>query len=102
MYYQNPEEVGVHDGFPNPATDSSLQSLDLHQLLIKNPVSTFFVRTATGNVLLVDRSLIARRNDLVLWAQADTLKVSALNTMGKDGQIWGVVTATITRHRWNT
>lgn len=58
---------GVSAGFPSPVDDYISQQLDLNDLLIRNPVATFFVRAAgdsmTGvgindnDILVVDRSL---------------------------------------------
>ena len=49
MYYEQAQGVSVHDGFPNPATDAALQSLNLNQLLIKNGASTYFMRLASND-----------------------------------------------------
>lgn len=99
MYYQNPDGTSVHDGFPNPAADSSLQTLDLNQLLIKNPISTFFVRNALGDVLLVDRSLAPHANDLVLWVSEGELRTSAHHAVQENAEVWGVITTTIRQHK---
>lgn len=99
MYYQRPEGVSVHDGFPNAATDGALQPLDLHQLLIKNPISTFFVR-AGGNILIVDRSLHPKPTDQVVWSHDGALHASALAQMPTDAEMWGVITARIRQLRW--
>jgi DNA polymerase V len=63
-------------GFPSPATDYLEERIDLNALLIKHPLSTFFVR-CEGNsmkdafiparsLLVVDRSVTARNGDIVL------------------------------------
>lgn len=98
MYYHHPDGVKVHDGFPNPATDRALQPLDLNQLLIKNPVATFFVR-AGQHLLLVDRSLVSKPNDIVVWSHEGELHMSALPTLPQDAEVWGVVTASIRQYR---
>ncbi len=66
----------VQAGFPSPATDYQARSLDLNQLCIKNPVATYFVRVSgdsmieggifPDDVLVVDRSLEPRNNDIVI------------------------------------
>ncbi len=67
----NRSAVVVNDqvcaGFPNPADDYAENSLDLNEILIKNPSSTFFVRVKgnsminagiqDGDVVVIDRSL---------------------------------------------
>lgn len=60
-------ESFVAAGFPSPADDFLDRTLDLHELLIKHPVATFFVRVVgdsmrdaeiqSGDILIVDRSL---------------------------------------------
>jgi len=97
MYYQQPDGVSVHDGFPNPAADSSLQPLDLNALLIKNPISTYFMQTH-GKLLVVDRSLTPRSGDLVIWSLHDELKLSYFNKLPADAVAWGVVTASIRQY----
>lgn len=101
MYYQRTDGVSVHDGFPNAATDGALQPLDLHQLLIKNPISTFFVRGGT-DILVVDRSLIPRPTDQIVWSHDGELHASALTQMPTGAETWGVITARITQLRWQT
>jgi DNA polymerase V len=99
MYYQQPDGVSVHDGFPNPAADNSLQPLDLNQLLIKNPIATYFVRVS-GDVLLVDRSLKPKPSDRVVWVHQDSISTSSFQRMPVDAELWGVVTALIRQYRW--
>jgi hypothetical protein len=101
MYYHRPEGVSVHDGFPNAATDGALQPLNLHQLLIKNPISTFFIRAA-GDILAVDRSLSPKPTDQMVWSHQGQLRVSSVSLMPTDAEAWGVVTARITQLRWQT
>ncbi len=63
--------TSVQAGFPSPAEDYLDKTLDLNELLISHPAATFFVRVAgdsmknagifSGDTLVVDRSLAARR-----------------------------------------
>ena len=66
----------VNAGFPSPAEDFSELALNLHEYLIPHPASTFFLRV-TGesmygagilpdDILIVDRSLTARANNIVV------------------------------------
>ncbi len=101
------ESVGVsaHAGFPNAATDNSLSSLNLHQLLIKRPLSTFFMRLHgndwqrrgiyDNDLIIVDRALVARPTDLVIWWQADNFMVSTPAQVPAATPTWGVVTSII-------
>ena len=57
----------VRAGFPSPATDFEEDRIDLNKELIKNPLSTFFVKVEgdslsdlgifDGDTMLVDKSL---------------------------------------------
>lgn len=106
MYYENPDGVSVHGGFPNPAADASLQNIDLNKFLIKNSVSTYMMRVSgqewqdrgifDGDLILIDRALRVRRNDLVIWHDGSRdFAVSPWHTVPEGGEVWGVVTACI-------
>jgi len=66
----------VQAGFPSPADDHMEKSLDLNEHLVSNPAATFFVRVQGdsmkdagirgGDVLVVDRSLTASDNQIVV------------------------------------
>ena len=109
MYYQQPDVVAVHMGFPNPAADASLQTLDFNQLLIHNGPATYVMRVA-GNawknqgifhedVVLIDRALTPKANDLVAWLRHDEFALSPKHAVPKGSTVWGVVTAVIHQFR---
>ena len=115
----------VSAGFPSPADDHADTRLDLNNYLIPKPASTFFVRVSgdsmigvgihPGDILVVDKSLEARHNKIVIAAVNSELTVKRLYR--KDGAvklmaenpsyspialnneadlvIWGVVTSVI-------
>ena len=66
----------VHAGFPSPAADFDCKPVDLNDLLITNPLATFFWRAAgmsmvpagilEGDILVVDRSVTAAHGDVVV------------------------------------
>ncbi len=66
----------VPAGFPSPADDFLDHALDLNEFLVKRPSSTFFVRVKgdsmtgsgifSGDVLIVDRSLEAKDQSVVV------------------------------------
>ena len=118
----------VQAGFPSPADDSMTAKLDLNQHLIKNPNATFFMRAGSNSMssagikendlLLIDRSIKAKNNSIVI-AVVDgkftvrRLKISGQNIylilenekftnmkLDEDFHIWGVVTSVI--HRFKT
>lgn len=101
--------VSVHAGFPNPAADRSLEGLDLHKLLIKNPSSTFFMRLEgnewedrgmfDGDVVVIDRALRPRRRDMVVATKDDSFLITPATKLPKDSTYWGAVTAVIHQYR---
>lgn len=114
----------VAAGFPSPAHDYIEQQLDVHDLVVKHPAATFFVR-AKGesmigvgiyphDVLVVDRALDAQHGDIVIAAVDGDMTVKQLITQPRlelrpanpayppivlaassDVQIFGVVTFVI-------
>ena len=70
------DTVKVSAGFPSPAADYEEKTLDINEYLIRNPVSTFFfpvqgesmqgAEIFDGDVLVVDRSIKARRGHIVV------------------------------------
>lgn len=78
----------VAAGFPSPATDYCESRLDLNELCVKHPAATYFVRAQgdsmieagifPGDVLVVDRSLIAKHGDIVIAALNGELTVKKL------------------------
>lgn len=63
-------------GFPSPADDYLEPSLNLHELMIKHPAATFFVKVVgdsmrgagihSGDILVVDRSLEPQEGKIVV------------------------------------
>lgn len=101
------ESVSIHMGFPNPAADKGVSSLDLHQLLVQRPASTFLFRIAGdqwqesgifhNDIAVIDRALDPRKTDIVVWWHETTgeFHVSSYSKVPKDVTIWGVVTGTV-------
>lgn len=66
----------VSAGFPSPADDYIEGKLDLNDYLIRNPSSTFYVRVTgdsmihagihSGDLLIVDRSITPKNNNIVI------------------------------------
>lgn len=109
MYYENPQGVSIHNGFPNAAADVSLQSLDLNKLLISNKIGTYLMRISGNNwqaigifdddIAIIDRTLNPSANDLVIWVHDDQFAISPRHKLPQDGQAWGVVTSVIHQYR---
>ncbi len=105
--------VSVHSGFPNPALDrrgeSAPLALDINQLLIQRPSSTYLFRVAghswadqgiyDGDIAVIDRALQAGANDLIIAWRSDDLIICRQPQLTPDDKPWGVVTATIHKYR---
>lgn len=119
----------VPAGFPSPADDYREQALDLNELVISNPQATFYVRVSgdsmqdaciyEGDILVVDRSLRAAHNAIVIALINGEFTVKRLYLTSKhlfllpanrqykpmkitehmEFQIWGVVTYCIRKVR---
>ncbi len=78
----------VAAGFPSPADDYMEGRLDLHRHVVKNEAATFFLRAAgdsmvgagifDGDILVVDRSVEAAHNRIVIAALDGELTVKRL------------------------
>ena len=78
----------VSAGFPSPATDYMENKLDLNEYLIKHPASTFIVKAKglsmtdagilSGDLLIVDRSITPKSNDIVIASIFGDLTVKKL------------------------
>lgn len=112
-------------GFPSPASDYMEKALDLNEYLIKNPSATFFVEITgdsmtgagihSGDILIVDRSLEAKHNRIVVAVLNGDFTVKRLSWQkgkirlipenpaydpidikeGTEFEIWGVATNVI-------
>lgn len=101
--------VSIHTGFPNPALDRYDEpgprlALDLNQLLIRRPSSTYFFRIAghrwsdqgvyDGDIAIVDRAPAPRSHQLVVVCQDASFSLQRHRGVS-DEAVWGVVTAII-------
>lgn len=105
------EGVSVHTGFPNPATDTSLRTLDLNKILIAHSASTYLFRVRgnnwesagvfDGDVAIVDRAFDPRKADVVLWWDdvRGEYSISQYGTLPAGVIVWGVITSTIHQFR---
>jgi len=113
-----PAQVGpqLSTGFPSPAEDYEEPPLDLHDLVVSNPLATYFLRADTdamqqsyiqcGDILVVDRSLTPADGRIVIAIIEDSFhvlrcRISAQSFALEDdhrtieadlSSIWGVVT----------
>jgi len=78
----------VQCGFPSPAQDYVEQRIDLNELIIQHPSSTYFVKAAgdsmtdagigDGDLLVVDSSRTAEHGDIVIAAVEGEFTVKRL------------------------
>ncbi|HEX4774967.1 MAG TPA: hypothetical protein VH234_05625 [Candidatus Saccharimonadales bacterium] len=104
--------VSVHTGFPNPALEHRGQparlSLDLNQLLVRQPSSTYLFRVAghhwsdqgiyDGDIAVIDKALQAGPNYLLLTWRTDGFRLARQHRLGPEDKPWGVVTAIIHKY----
>ena len=119
----------VRAGFPNPAEDSAGMALDLNTLVVKHPISTFYLRVEGnsmegagingGDIVVVDKSLQPKSGDIVVAAVDGEFTLKHLKLDGAeawlvaahpdypplalheatDAALWGVVTFVIHQTR---
>ena len=80
-------------GFPSPAKDYLEGEIDLNRYLIKNPLATFIVKSQgnsmlqagihSGDLLIVDRSIKAKNNSIVVASVDGDLIVKRIKISGK-------------------
>jgi DNA polymerase V len=78
----------VQCGFPSPAADYVEQRIDLNELMIQHPSSTYFLKAAgdsmidagigDGDLLVVDSSITADHGDIVIAAVEGEFTVKRL------------------------
>src|SRR5690606_22808960 len=69
-------ESKISAGFPSPAEDYCIASIDIAEFITENPLSTFFVKVLgdsmidanmpDGSVLAVDKSLTTKSGDIIV------------------------------------
>lgn len=119
--------VAAHAGCSSPGEEHSEPPLNLHDLVVRNPHATYFIRVRgqsmrgagifPGDVLVVDRSLTARHNQLAIVRVGDHLVIKRLLVRGQcvflqtdppgerairlevsqDMEIWGIITYIVHR-----
>lgn len=109
--HENDKSKGVtlKRGFPNPSTDSTIISLDINELLIRHPSSTFYMRITgddwkdlgifSDDIAVVDRALEPRNSDFVIWWEDQEFRISKLPDVPPETEVWGVVASIIHRYR---
>ena len=85
-------------GFPAPADDLVEKALDINDLVVENPASTFFVRVRgdsmegagifSGDVLVVDKAVEARDGKIVIAAVYGEMVVKRLKKVGETHMLY--------------
>lgn len=83
----------VQAGWPSPAEDYIDEEINLHELVVRNPAATYFLRATgdsmlgagihDGDLLVVDRSTEASHNRVVIAALDGELLVKRLVHRGR-------------------
>src|SRR5580704_17815792 len=78
----------VSAGFPSPGEDWKEETLNLHDLVVKHPISTYFMKVAgdsmigaciyQGDILVVDRAVTAMHKKIVVATVGDGFTVKRL------------------------
>ena len=86
----------IHAGFPSPASDYEERELDINDLVVPHPTSSYFMRVSgdsmtgagiqPGSILVVDRAVEADDGDIVIARIGDELCVKRLRL--RRGRIW--------------
>lgn len=122
-------EEGIFAGFPSPAQDDRLESIDLNRELIRHPATTFLARIVgdsmeganiyEGDIVVVDRALEVHDDDVVVCCVNGEFNIKFVERRGDvaylisannayppmrvdpedDFILWGVVTYVIHRPR---
>lgn len=84
-------------GFPSPGDDQIENILDINDLVVQNPASTFFVRVEgdsmigagifSGDVLAVDRSLTPKDGSIIVAAVYGEMVVKRLHAKGNTHEL---------------
>lgn len=92
-------DQGIRAGFPSPAQDYMDKSLDFNKELIQHPSATFYAKVVglsminaginEGDIIVIDRSLDPRQNDVVVaFVNGEfTMKYLDLSHQNQ-GEIW--------------
>src|SRR5581483_5721284 len=83
----------AHAGFPSPGEEYTEHPLNVHDLLVRNPLATYFIRVrgqsmrgagiGPGDIIVVDRSLTARHQQVILVRVGDRLLLKRMLVQGR-------------------
>jgi len=105
------DSIGAVVSFTNTSYRSDANALDLNELVVKNPNSTYFMKIEgegwsnrgvyPGDVIVIDRSLQVKTNDLIVAEIDGTFEIAKAGDLGEDheAKVWGVITHTVHKRR---
>lgn len=102
-----------HAGFPNAAAEAVDVPLDLNQLVVSHPASTFYLKVDgnswegmgvnQGDILVIDRALQPKPNDLAVVTDGEGFGLITIpaskHSQSDELDIWGVVAWVIHKQR---
>ena len=103
--------VTEHTGFPNPATDSYINALDITDQLVRHPAATFFMNVSgsnwenmgifAGDIAIIDRALQPKKTDTIIYWEPNIegFMMKKFSHVSRDASVWGVVTNIIHKMR---
>ena len=104
------EPVSSVVAFTNTSYRGDAAALDINELIIKNPISTFFMRVkgeswskfgiGSGDVVIIDRSLIPKKTDTVAAVVDGEFALAKLGEISStEIEVWGVITYVVNKRR---
>jgi DNA polymerase V len=113
MQEDNTDQPAFHAGFPNAAAEAADVPLDLNQLVVRHPTSTFYLRVGSnsweglgvnqGDILVIDRALEPKPSDLAVVTDGEGFGLTTIpaskHLSGDEIDIWGVVAWVIHQQR---
>ena len=90
-------------GFSSPATHYSEPRIDLNEVLVEHPISTFYIRVVDDSfiefniniddVLIVDKSRNPLKNQLAIISVDGDFKIIKIDGISeREFNLWGVIT----------
>lgn len=91
-------EQGIRAGFPSPAQDYMVNSIDLNKELIRHPATTFYARAVgdsmkdcgidDGDLLVIDKAIEPQEGDIVVAFIDGEFTLKTVRFDDKENCIW--------------
>lgn len=104
------EPVNSVVAFTNTAYRGDTTALDINELIVKNPNSTFYMRVkgqtweqygiADGDVVVIDKSLVPQKTDTIAAViDGEFVLANMSDTNRRELEVWGVITYVVHKRR---